>query len=158
MRASCMNFLSGRTTGNLLYCTFAESKQCQKGLGLSCFLSVHTYRYSTTVPSTLLGSYWYFSFLHARILQQFSFLHARMPKQFQAIKYEVTCMVGAPDFCMRIHTPARSVFPCFSELFLPGPDLAHDPGCAPTAMRAYGLISIFLPKTSPLGRQYSSYC
>ena len=30
------DFLSGRTTGNLLYCTFAESKQCQKALGLSC--------------------------------------------------------------------------------------------------------------------------
>ena len=41
MRASCMNLLSGRTTGNLLYCTFAESKQCKKGLGLSCFLSVY---------------------------------------------------------------------------------------------------------------------
>ena len=88
----------------------------------------------------------------------------------------IHCLPAVQSFCMRecpklskqlntkrLAWSARRTAVCESRLqrdqcfhiplecFLPGPDLAHDPACAPTAMRAYGLISILFTQTNSTG-------
>ena len=65
-------FVSGRTTGNLQYCTFAESKQCKKALGLSCFLSVLVYCTVGDLGSGVNRWFWYHSNPH-RLLERYRY-------------------------------------------------------------------------------------